>query len=686
MQSVAPEGWTMLMGDDWYRGEPSEDPTSLLYECFPGKTSEWALRAVVMPAVGLEDTPESVGSIESGMGTWQLYAIEGDIPEFGRLVGGVALGETEWGVHLIALTANPEEYDALHEGVFLPAVRATDPVSYGQRDRLTEADLMGAEYQGNSPVNTIYFAPMDNAAPARHELEGTITVPGFGMVDGLPAGTGIPDSWRYFPGFSVEFFTYEDYLVPAVRDIVEARAGRSFWNIILSPGRVWSEPGDGGMSRASFPFALVSEDSNETHNGIATFLYDDARVSSFAFQVVQETAPWHRIDYWGQSPMEYTPGELENGAALAAQFAQELDHQIPIHPWSELEGVYGATALAGFNGDLQPADISATGLMMDGEIYLQPCTTRYGEFPYCRYMRHGSFSVSKSMGAAVAMLRLAEVYGQEVFDLRIADYVEVTASHNGWDAVTFGDALNMATGVGDNQDIDDFVGEESGELFNDFMVANSTQSKLDICFSLGDYPWGPGEIARYNSLTTFILSVAMDSYLKSVAGPDADIWDMVVEEVYAPLGIAHAPILRTRELDGSGGVPIFGYGLYPTVEDVAKVATLLQNGGQHDGQQLLHAGTLARALYQTDEVGFATAEFNDAGEGRYNLAFWSMPYRTSAGEVVLVPYMSGFGGNRIILAPNGITAFRFADAHIYGFESLVGVMDSIEPFPSSGQD
>ena len=64
-------------------------------------------------------------------------------------------------------------------------------------------------------------------------------------------------------------------------------------------------------------------------------------------------------------------------------------------------------------------------------------------------MRHGVFSVTKSLGAAVALLRLAQTYGDQVFDLKIKDYVTVTATHDGWERVTFADALNMATGIGD---------------------------------------------------------------------------------------------------------------------------------------------------------------------------------------------------------------------------------------------
>ena len=126
-------------------------------------------------------------------------------------------------------------------------------------------------------------------------------------------------------------------------------------------------------------------------------------------------------------------------------------------------------------------------------------------------------------------------------------------------------------------------------------------------------------------------------------------------------------------------MPQFWVGLYPTVDDVAKLAILLQNGGQHQGQQLLHAGKLAEALRQTEVAGLPTGEFNDYGEGAYHMSFWSMPYRSAAGDTVQIPYMSGFGGNRVILNPNGTITFQFADAHVYGFESMVKVAEGLGP-------
>ena len=90
----------------------------------------------------------------------------------------------------------------------------------------------------------------------------------------------------------------------------------------------------------------------------------------------------------------------------------------------------------------------------------------------------------------------------------------------------------------------------------------------------------------------------MDSFLKRQAGPQAHLWDMVVAEVFRPLGIFHAPMLHTQEADGGRGIPLLDHGLYPTIDDLAKLTTLLQHGGQHQGQPLLSATKLAEALYR----------------------------------------------------------------------------------------
>ncbi len=555
---------------------------------------------------------------------------------------------------------------------------ATEP-----RDRLMLTDLLGSEDPGAGPIDTRYFMPMGTWEVARHHFEGTLSVPEFVMQ--YPGKKkDLADPWDYFPGFTMDFFTKGKNLIPISRETVQKFGDESYWRIMVSPGTVWFEPGDGGMSRASFPFALVSDAFNEVHNGLATFVYDEGQVSSLFMQVIQETAPWNKPDFWGITVMDYAPHPIENKNYVASRFAEEERRQIPILPFSALGKNVDAGLLEMFTEGIEPEEISATGLIWNGKLYLQPCYTRYSEYPYRRYMRHGAFSLTKAMGALIALLRLAEKYGDEVFDLNIADYVEVTAAHGGWESVTFADALNMATGVGDytpeRVDPNVMQGDEDQPKFFSFMLASSRQEKIDIAFSYADYPWGPGEVARYNSINTFILSAAMDAFLKRKEGPDADIWDMVLTEVYRPIGIFHAPIMRTIEPDGSKGLPIFGYGLYPNVDDVAKLSILLQNGGRHRGLQILDPERLAEALCRTNVIGLPTGERDEYGEVTYHLAFNALPFRCKDRRIRRIPVSTGFGGNHWVILPNGITTFRFCDANKYGVGSMIDVAEAICPF------
>jgi hypothetical protein len=126
---------------------------------------------------------------------------------------------------------------------------------------------MRSEYQDTVPLNNRYFTPLGTWEAARHRLEGTLIVPEFVMhSSGQKADSA--RSWEYFPGFTVNFFTHENRLVPTSRETILAFGDRSYWRIILSPGTIWSEQRDRGMSRASFPFALVNDRFNDVHNGL----------------------------------------------------------------------------------------------------------------------------------------------------------------------------------------------------------------------------------------------------------------------------------------------------------------------------------------------------------------------------------------------------------------------------------
>ncbi len=135
----------------------------------------------------------------------------------------------------------------------LPKPPLTPPQA-DQRDRLMFEELMSQSDREINAVHNAYFMPVGDWKPALHELAGTLNVPETPMQTDIWKHRLSRSAPRYFPGFSVQFFTHKGHLVPVERNIIQPVEGnpRSSWNLILSPGKVWSEPADNGMSRASF--------------------------------------------------------------------------------------------------------------------------------------------------------------------------------------------------------------------------------------------------------------------------------------------------------------------------------------------------------------------------------------------------------------------------------------------------
>jgi CubicO group peptidase (beta-lactamase class C family) len=561
----------------------------------------------------------------------------------------------------------------------------TEPASI-HRERLTADELLGDKYEGDGPVKNSYFMPSDNAVPALHEFSGTLAIASTQMTYRFIWVRG-KESLGPFPALKVNFFTYQEHLVPIERNKL-LKSEKSPWYIILAPGRIWSEPDDKGYSRASFPFTLIHSKSiySQTHNGIATFLFNDTHVSGLRFQIVQEAAPEEKFDAWGQADMKYVPSPLPDWKVLTQQFADELKQQTLIRSWKELEQTYDPKALDVIDDTSNRKNITLSGLIIDNEVYARACRTGYGDYPYCAQMRHGIYSASKSLGAMLAMLRLAQKYGDGVFDLKIKDYVDIASNHDGWNDVTFGDTLNMATGIGNVEPkrVANYVEEDSSALAGKIYAAETTNEKLKLIAAFGNYPWGPGEVFRYRTTDTFLLAVAMDRLIKRKEGPNAGIWDLLTREVFQPIGIVHMPVMRTKEPNQAPGIPKLEGGMLPNLDEVAKLVKLLRNGGRHQGKQILSATKLDEAIGNARPPGLPTGWQIDDGETNYHMSLWLHPFVAKNGCRVRIPAMSGGGGTYVIIMPNGITAFRFADGRYndpgtWDSSGLRKVADHIRP-------
>lgn len=494
---------------------------------------------------------------------------------------------------------------------------------------------------------------------------------------------------QFFPGIALEFVTDGDDLIPATQDVIRmgsTEKGKSFWDVIVQPGKVWSE-GTDGWSRASFPFSLVHILEGETHNGVAMFLYREGEITDLRYQIMTQTSPFYVEDYFtaaGAVPAELTATAVEDREAIVSAHEQAIADREEVKSWADLEKKVGAAALEGFDSTIRPDERVLDGLVVDGTFYLKSCPTPSGELPYCERQRFGVWSVSKSAVAATALLAAAEKYGPEIYTARIVDFVPQAKGKDGWDKVTFAHALNMATGMGYGQREAEpkTIWSPYSDAYYAFYEAKSANEKLEVLLAAAKpYDWGPGAMPRYRDEDMFLLNAALTNLVRQHEGPQADLWTFLQENVYETIGVHDMPTNKTIEADGAPGQPIGAWGLYATVGDLVKIARLYQNGGRHDGRQLLQADLVSDISVNEEPVGLPSGLDH---KPYYSKAFWR--YRYEDNDCTLYfPSMDGWGENHVMLMPNGITAVRLArnwdgDESAADVTSLVRTANAIKPF------
>lgn len=534
----------------------------------------------------------------------------------------------------------------------------------GTRDKLTADDLLNSV--PNELIHNDYFMPIGNISPAAHQLCGVIHFSECEMNTSHNDTTWMGSGIRIFPAFSLPVVSTSEHLIPLKRGIIYSGSiHNSYWNIIVSPGRVWQEPGDNGYSRASFPFVLTDNYVGQARNGIATFVFNDSGISSVAIQISQETAPidsYTLANFTGMIPAQYTPETLSNVNEHILNFEEEQANMPSVYPWTELPSSYMTQSF--FNGGLQPDTVSMAALFIDGDLYIQPVHTRTGLYPYPVQMRHGVFSVTKSLGMGLAMFYAAERYGEDIFDELVTDYIPALSGHPGWQGVTFENVLSMVTGT---------QGSDQGDDIIPFIIARSAEEKIAAINMLPDSSPLPGEEFHYASTHTFVLSYALNQYVKAKEGSDADYWELVRENVLKPLGIEQLPLTRTFEVEGNLGTPIMGWGSYPNVFEAAKIGRLLCDEGRYNGQQLLNRNKVQEALYRTSKTGFGAGTSYGCTQ-RYINSIWVAHIELTTCDIH-APSMRGHGGNHVIMLPSGVVAIRFSDANFNDIAHMVAVAE-----------
>lgn len=538
------------------------------------------------------------------------------------------------------------------------------------RSLLTYSDMINGTSTSTAVSESAFALPANAAHPGntfsgRLELSDEATNGSFSKVK---------DSYNYdadaerlhLPEIDIEFVQNGSHLIPAQRGKVVT--AHPFWDYLVGPGRVWDENSDNGYSRASFPFALLQKNANCTHNGTMTFLFNDSgSVSKVWYQITQETCLYFKGDFWGQLNATYHDGSVSGSTQLQAAYIQEVSNKITTKDISALAVDYPGFDLSALTSGID--DITMYGMFVNGTNYVSGCDTRTGAYNFCEWMRVPSYSTAKSIFAGMGMMRLTEKYGSGVPNILIKDYVpEYSASSGNWTNVTLNNTLDMATG---NYRFSTYMRDEDGAQMADFFEAETYSDRITEAFSWSNKTT-PGTTWVYHTSDTFIATQAMHGYLQSQEGSNADIYDMLVDEVFVPIGVGPGAYTTLRTSDNNWqGRPFGGYGLWLIQDDIAKIVNLLNNdAGLHNSTQLLDANVLASAMQQnSSDYGLTTAN----QPWVYNNGFWGNEFTTGDGYNCnfRTPFMSGYGGITIVMMPNGSTFYVFSDNGDYNWYDVV---------------
>lgn len=538
-------------------------------------------------------------------------------------------------------------------------------------------------------VSDTEYLPASDILPAADRFEGVLSIGGRAdllRVIHNPFGEQA-SALADLPDLEIPLAQEGGLLVPLQQGLLYT--GHARWNVIVGPGRVWREPGDGPYSRAALPLSLVARNQNCVHQGSLTFLFRNnptPSISRIAFQITGEGCPTLKFDMAGLLKAGYRQQALADADAAVAAHRRELAGRGPRSPLSQLALDHPGTdpdrLLASFR---HRNSLKALGIVVDGRHYSLGCRTRstgkgLGEYPFCDDRRLPSYSTAKSVFASLAQMRLGQMYGPGLYDMPLPDLLPEAKAAGGWDGVTLAHLNDMATGrYGDAR----FQADEEGQVTIDFLLAEGRSDKL--AHALNGFPVrdAPGRRWVYHSTDTYLATAALDAALKARTG--GDLFERMVADLYGPLGLSQGFVQTIRSGNGPDGMASGYYGLFYNLDDIAKLGRFLADGtGMIDGVQVLDPVRLRAALYR------------DGGGGLPVRAGWVYRHN-SWGRLVtpetfpdigchgIVPVLSGYGGITIMLPPNGLIYYAISDGYEYPVDEAIRQLHRIRPLCPSGR-
>jgi hypothetical protein len=480
---------------------------------------------------------------------------------------------------------------------------------------------------------------------------------------------------RHLPPFDFAFVQSGSAIIPFRRGAIPST--HPLWEYILEPGTV--SDALGGFSHAQLPFTVEERNANCMHYGVLDFDFrDDGAISDVSYAIASETCPYFKFDMLGRSAASYRREPVPDAARIVRSYQGEREHWIPAKPIEALATDYPGTDPSQFGSpdEVNPADMTVYGVVVDGAQYIGGCNTRAGLYPFCTEMDLPSYSVAKSIFAGLAAMRLSHLFPHAMRE-RVGDYVPDCAARGTWGDVTFENQLDMASG---HYLSSLSLADEGSPDMQGFFLPEDHASK--IAFSCDHYPRQaqPGTLWVYHTTDAYTLGTAMRGFYEAHAGSGHDFYrELLALPLWRPLHLDPALDVSRRTYDAIAQ-PFTGYGLTLHGDDIAKLAIFLNvDDGHLAGKTVLDERQLAAALQRDPRDPGLPA---GSTLFRYNNGFWAWNAQATLGcrSPAWIPFMSGYGGIVVALLPNGIAYYYVSDGGSFAWAKAAAEADKMRPF------
>jgi hypothetical protein len=562
------------------------------------------------------------------------------------------------------------------------------------RSSLTFAQLTASSGQIAGPVDLSVFALPTAAAHPINYFHGVLR-----SLDEFAVGSlvVVRDDFGYANAAErskiAEIYTdlvqHGSHIIPRVRSYLIG--SHPFWEIILLAGRVWNENSDNGWSRVAIPFTLTQKNANCAHNGVLSFLFKTstvdgrsiANISRAYYQISQETCLYFKVNMWGTIQIQGTTLDLFGVDVLRSSYEYEVNARLQTKPMSGLALDFPGTVTSLIGSEQTTGHTTFSAVEVDGIVYANTYATRNGVHPYPEAVLAPSYSTSKSWLVSLACMVIDNqfasynLYGQTIKSLI------PSASITLWGDVTIAHVLDMASG---NRNLAGYEADESSTAMTNYFFLRETHSqKLSYCLTYGSRKNTPGTFWCYTTCQYYILATALRNALKTLSPTSLGLQDYMLSRVFVPLNLSMALRSSKRTYDSildaaadSRDQEWGGYGLFFTLDDIAKLARFLNAGeGKINGVSIVNYSKLKTALQRnTADPGFTITGLTNPG--RYNDGYWASNVYNGLYSTQLSncggsyePYMSGYGGIGVVLLKNKLNYIVVSDDEIYAFATTV---------------